>query len=222
MGVFVLIMDELYRYMELVSEYGSLFKNDDSLAIVLDEGRLRDYARMYDCKLGVVFENKYVTFVVDLIESADGSLYTYSRIVNLNSFDGVVIIPVLGDKIVFLNQFRHGTRELELELPRGFSEKSMSARENAEIELFEELGVRAKQIDYIGNIVSDSGLRGGVVHIFKCDISDVGVLGCCEGIKGVTYMGIRDIEESICKNIIRDSFSISALYKWLLSEKSFT
>ena len=60
----------------------------------------------------------------------------YTRIVHKNTwnnrpFAGVVVIPMLQDKIVLLDVFREGTRRNELELPRGCSEPHSSPEENA-------------------------------------------------------------------------------------------
>jgi 8-oxo-dGTP pyrophosphatase MutT (NUDIX family) len=49
----------------------------------------------------------------------------------------------LGNKIVFLKQFKHGKREYKIELPGGFSEKCLTMQENAKLEIYEELGSAA-------------------------------------------------------------------------------
>ncbi|MGO4370669.1 NUDIX hydrolase [Paenibacillus sp. MCAF20] len=210
-------MIEITRYLECRNTYPLFFRQNENLKIIVDESELLQYAMQKKCKLGVLFENDYLLFVVDLIEKLDGSRYTYSRIINRNAYNGVVIIPVLNNKIVFLKQFRHGTREFEIELPRGFSEKSKTIEENAESEIFEELGVMPRKIAYLGNVVNDSGLSGGLVHVFVCSIEEIAQLAVDEGINDTYQYTIEEVEEFIHANIIRDCFSLSAIYKFITS-----
>lgn len=212
-------MTEITRYMELIKKSPELFGKNENLKIIVDETQLRDFVEKENSKLGVIFENEYFWLVVDLIEDTNGRLYPYARIINLNRYNGVVVIPILDNKIVFLRQFRHGTRELEIELPRGFSESSKTAKENAEIEIYEELGVKARNIKYLGNIINDSGLSGGLVHIFLCEIKEIGVLAVNEGIKDIVLLTINEVEDWIEENKIKDCFSLSAIYKLIISRR---
>lgn len=212
-------MYEIDKYLEYYKSRPKLFSYNENINIIIDEAELNKYALIHNCKLGVVFENDYFSLIVDLIENVKGVRYTYARIINRNPYNGVVIIPILGNKIVFLKQFRHGTREYEIELPRGFAEKTKTINENAENEIYEELGVCAEKIEYLGNIVSDSGLSGGVVHIFVCEILKTGKLSADEGIKTTLQYTISEVEVLINKNLIRDCFTLSAIYKFMILNK---
>lgn len=211
-------MIEIDKYLELYNNFPDLFRYNENINIILDEAKLREYVYKNNCKLGVVFENSYFSLVVDLIENSSGLYYTYTRIINKNKYNGVVIIPILNNKIVFLKQFRHGTREYEIELPRGFSEKSKTIQENAENEIYEELGVETKKIEYLGSLISDTGLSGGLVHIFICEIESIQKLSANEGIEETLQISLLEAERLIKENIIRDSFTITALYKFKIWE----
>lgn len=189
------------------------FKYNESINIILDEIELEKYANKENCKLGVVYENNFFSVVVDLVENSRGKRYTYARIINKNEYDGVVIIPIFHNQIVFLKQFRHGTREYEIELPRGFSEQEKVVQDNAMNEIYEELGVPVTKIDYIGNAVSNTGLSGGLVHIFICKIETIGNLSIDEGINKTIQLSFSEAEDYIRQNKIRDCFTLSALYK---------
>lgn len=207
-------MDSISRYMYYINKYPDRFINNPLLNMVLEEEELRRTSNQMNKSIGVVFENEYITLVVDLIKNAEGNCYTYSRILNKNEYNGVVVIPIMGDRIVFIKQFRHATRNYELELPRGFSEGHLSKEENARTEIYEELGVKAYDIKCLGTVVSDSGLVGGVVYVFCCKIDHIGNLEEEEGIENVSILTWDEIDEYIRENKIRDSFSISALYKY--------
>lgn len=212
-------MIEIDKYLEYYKKSPHLFRYNENINIILDEAELTEYVKRMNCKLGVVFENNYFSLIVDLVENSSGTRYTYARIINLNKYNGVVIIPVLKNKIVFLKQFRHGTREYEIELPRGFSEKSKTIEDNAKSEIYEELGVSTTKLDYLGSVVSDTGLSGGLVHIFVCEIESIEKLSADEGIKETIQLSLLEIEDLINENRIRDCFTISAIYKLMISKK---
>lgn len=212
-------MIEIEKYLELYKKIPHHFKYNKEINIVSDKAELVEYANKNNCKLGVVFENDYFSLVVDLIENSSGKRYTYARIINRNEYNGVVIIPLLNNRIIFLKQFRHGTREYEIELPRGFSDGDKTAQGNAENEIFEELGVSTTKIAYLGNVVSNTGLSGGLVHIFICEIESVGNLSVDEGIKETIQLSLLEAEEYIKQNRIRDCFTLSAICKLKTADK---
>jgi ADP-ribose pyrophosphatase len=213
-------MMEISRYIDFFNKYPEHFAYNENIEIIVDEAQLKEYADENKCKLGMVYENAYFFLIVDLIKNKQGHRYTYARIINRNKYNGVVIIPLLKDKIVFLKQFRHGTRNYEIELPRGFSEHEKTPEENAKIEIFEELGAVPKKINYLGEVVSDSGLTGGLVHIFTCEIDSIGKLASGEGIKDTVQLSLQDVMEHVQNNRIRDCFSLSAIYKLMISNNS--
>lgn len=209
-------MNPIDAYLQFYNSNPDYFIQDDDIQIIGDKETLVQFAKERDCQLGLIYETKYFWVVVDLIENANHDRYPYMRVIHKVPSNGVVIIPCLGDKVVFLQQFRHGTRQLELELPRGFAEPGCSIFENAEKEILEEIGAYAKNIELLGSIISDSALTYGPVHILSCEISAIGKLENEEGIKDTLLLTKDEISEYIHSNKIRDSFSISAIMKWIL------
>jgi len=206
-------MDKISRYYEYISMFPKLFLQNDSLKIITDRKEIEEYALANHTDMGILFENNTFAVVVDLVENELGTRYASCRIINKNGYNGVVVIPVYEDKIVMLEQFRHGTRQLELELPRGFSEKGISPEDNAKKEIYEELGGEVSSIDYCGSIISDTGLTGGEVHVYICNIAGIGNMQKEEGIIGYRLLSLAEIDELIYKGVIRDSFTISAICK---------
>ncbi len=209
-------MDAIMRYLRLIDEHPRLFAQNRNLKIVTDEAELRAHEQRSGERLGVVFENRYVRLVADLVENASGGRYAYVRILGDEPYNGVAVLPMLGGKAVFLKQFRHATREYELELPRGFAEKDREPLDNACTEIREELGVDPERMEYLGAIASDSGLRAGLVHLFVCEVRQTKELAADEGIEGVELLEIAEVDERIGDGRIRDSHSICAWYKWKL------
>lgn len=206
-------MNKISRYFEYISRFPKFFSPNDSIRIVSDRKEIEEYALNNNTSMGVVFENGQFAIVVDLVKNEAGSKYTYSRIINKNGYNGVVIVPIYDDKILVLEQFRHGTRQLEIELPRGFSEPAILPEENAIKEVFEEIGGKISKLDCCGSVISDTGLTGGEVYVFICKLESIGDLLREEGIEGYKLLSLEEIEELIYKGVIRDSFTISAISK---------
>lgn len=212
-------MKSIDRYFEIIELFPLFFRQNENLNIVLDKKTLEDYAVNFDNKIGVIYESPYYLFIVDLIRDKSGGIFKYSRIINPNINNGVVIIPCKGEKFGLLKQFRHGTREIELEFPRGFSEPNITSEDNVRKELYEEIGARAIQIEFEGSIISDSGITGGLVDVFTVQIDEVRDYSTAEGIKEVIWVNLYQIKELIKENKIRDSFTIAAISKYLINRE---
>ncbi len=69
----------------------------------------------------------------------------------LKSTDWVAVIALTEKReVVLVNQFRHGTRELSLELPGGLVKQGQSPAQSAAEELMEETGFTAPHFKLIG------------------------------------------------------------------------
>lgn len=212
-------MKSIDRYFDIVRLFPNFFRNNVSLNIILDKRVLEDYARSIDKQIGVIYESDYHIFIVDLVQNRSGDFFTYSRIISPNTNNGVVIIPYNGDKFCLLKQFRHGTREIELEFPRGFSEANISSEENAKKEIYEEIGAKAITINFEGSIISDTGLTGGLVDVFSIQIDRTRNYSFDEGINEVIWVNRYELKELIKQNKIRDSFTISSMVKYLFNRE---
>ncbi len=210
-------MDSIKRYIELTKKFPSLFAQSKHLSLILDEEKMRQFSETSGLPLGVIYESPYHIFIVDLINEESGLNYGYARLLNPNPTNGVVLIPIYDKKIVLLKQFRHGTRSFEYELPRGFSEPNLSPDQNAQKEISEEIGAKVKRIHYEGNIITDSSLSGGIVDIFSIDITAPTKFATQEGIEDAIFLTIDEMKNMIKTNQIRDSFTISAIAKYMIN-----
>lgn len=80
--------------------------------------------------------------------------------------EGVCILPILDDKILFVKQFRSGCERILLELPAGLIDQNESPKDAAIRELREETGFSSSNISYIGGFYSSPGFTDELVHIF--------------------------------------------------------
>lgn len=210
-------MDSIQRYLELVQQHPAYFLQSELLQLILEEEKLRKFSEASGLPLGLIYESPYHIFIVDLIKAESGPEYCYARLLNPNPTSGVVLIPFYQQKILLLKQFRHGSRSIEYELPRGFSTPNLSPEKNAEKELMEELGTLVTDICHEGSILSDSGLSGSPVDIFSVSITAPEKFARDEGIEDVLLLSIEELKRMIKTNQIRDSFTISAITKYLIN-----
>ena len=210
-------MENFNRYFAILSERLELFTNRDPLKIISRREDLEAFEQQQHCKLGVIYESKYHILLVDLVEDEQGRRYAYDRIISPNKYNGVVLIPYEGEKYALLKQFRHASREYELEFPRGFSEPDLSAKANAQKEIYEELGAEVLSIRHEGAILSDSGLTGGSIEIYSISVTAVQPSVGYEGIESVLWVTENELLQLICDNKVRDCFTIAAFAKYRMN-----
>lgn len=86
----------------------------------------------------------------------------------LEATDWVNVIPVTGDgQIVLIEQFRHGLREMQLEIPGGMVDATdVSPMEAASRELREETGYEADEFVHIGTVHPNPAILDNVCTTF--------------------------------------------------------
>jgi 8-oxo-dGTP pyrophosphatase MutT (NUDIX family) len=85
----------------------------------------------------------------------------------LSSPDWVTVIPVTADnKLVFVNQYRHGSGTLSLEPPGGLVKKGQTPEQSAREELEEETGYLADTFELLGWMHPLPALFDNKLHVF--------------------------------------------------------
>ena len=87
-----------------------------------------------------VYENDYVRVYDDEVEFPSGrrGTYYYQR---WKSPHGVAILPVAGDRVLLVNNYRYADRCYSLEIPQGFGGAQETPLDSARRELTEETGL---------------------------------------------------------------------------------
>jgi ADP-ribose diphosphatase len=167
-------------------------------------------------RTGVVFEDPYVIFVRDAVRRPDGSLGTYVRSLPASGSAGAAVLPVLGERIVLLRNFRHATRAEHLEIPRGFGEPGVSSSDQARQELREEMGAETSALIDLGRFHSNTGAASDCVDLFLAEIDSVGDPQTSEGISGIEFHPPNEVAQLIRTGGITDSFTVGAFTRALL------
>lgn len=97
-------------------------------------------------------------------------------------------------------------------------EPGVSALENVKKEISEELGTQREDVHniiHLGQVVADSGVCGGCVDVFVCDVEEWDVPVNYEGILSALLLSEKEFTEYIEAGKINDGYTLSAfcLYK---------
>jgi 8-oxo-dGTP pyrophosphatase MutT (NUDIX family) len=105
----------------------------------------------------VVYENHWMRLHEDRLERPDGSLGLYAWV---EKSPGALIVPLDGDHVWLVEQYRHPVRGRYWDLPQGSWEDAPDApaEELARGELAEETGLRATHMERLGTLFFAYGL----------------------------------------------------------------
>jgi ADP-ribose pyrophosphatase len=219
--------EALASYYQLIESHPHMFGGRERRPIVLDREVIEAYAREHDAVLGVGFANRYLWVINDLVRSRDRAgnsvLHPYLRTmgppqpaeapVGAGSVTFATVPapdPEGSERIVLVEQERHQTGTLELELPRGFAAPGVSPGEQALRELAEETG-------YCGEEARLLGRTGGgpehLVSFFHIPVTGQGEQApeTEEAITRIVLLGRDELWEHIDSGAVRDPFTVQAL-----------
>jgi ADP-ribose pyrophosphatase len=133
--------------------------------------------------------------------------------------DWVNIIPITADhQVVMVRQYRHGSREVTLEIPGGLVDPEDTPEKAAARELLEETGYQAEELMKIGSVNPNPAIFNNRCYTFVArnvtKLRDP-VPDQTEDIE-VVLIPLVDIPELIRKGKIDHSIVISAFYWYFL------
>jgi ADP-ribose pyrophosphatase len=141
-----------------------------------------------------------------------GEVHEFHRI---DSDDWVNIVPVTAaGEVVMINQYRHGSRDIELEIPGGLIDPGEVPAEAAARELLEETGYRAASVQPIGVVNPNPALFGNRVHSFAAfDVRRVGEIQNSPSEETMVQLISRaSIRDRLLSGEIRHALVVTALY----------
>ena len=132
---------------------------------------------------------------------------------------GVGVLPVWGEEVTLISQFRVAVGEEVLEIPAGkIEEGEPSPREAALRELWEETGLRAGRLMDLGEILPSPGYTDERIRLFAAQDLVRGERspdGAEEREARVVTVKIGDAIRMIESGEIRDAKTVVALLRWL-------
>ena len=88
----------------------------------------------------------------------------------IESGDWVNVVPLTDDgRIVLIRQYRHGVREVSLEIPGGIIDPGETAEQAGVRELGEETGYVPKRVRLLGRVQSNPAILNNHTHMFLAE-----------------------------------------------------
>jgi 8-oxo-dGTP pyrophosphatase MutT (NUDIX family) len=85
----------------------------------------------------------------------------------IEATDWINIIPLTSDgQVVLIEQYRHGTGEISLEIPGGMVDPGESPASAATRELLEETGYEASEVVFLGKTRPNPAIQDNWIHTF--------------------------------------------------------
>jgi 8-oxo-dGTP pyrophosphatase MutT (NUDIX family) len=113
----------------------------------------------------IVYENRWLRLREDRLERADGTPGLYSVV---EKQPAAIVIPLDGDEVVLVEQYRHPVGRRFWELPQGAWEgaEAPDPEELARGELAEETGLRAASMERLGRLFFAYGISNQPVDVW--------------------------------------------------------
>lgn len=211
----------LERYLALTRSQPELFVNPpgDIYEILLDRSRIRFAQQaafrsrqatnlsVSDLRVGVLAADPFVTVLREAVAFPDGTCGLYNRLMLLK---GVVVLPMLGQKLVLFRRFRHGTRSWHLEAPRGTGSGAGRMEEDARRELMEEIGAQTDELLDLGEYHPSSGVIAETMKLYLARISGIGALEKHEAITSVELLTASEAEAMVSGGEVTDGPTLVA------------
>ncbi len=161
----------------------------------------------------LVYEGKIVNLRVGtVVLEGDGT--AYREVVEHPG--GVCIVPLLGDRVILVKQFRIAVEDYVVEAPAGKIEKGDDPIQRAKQELLEETGYEAEMVEYLGSAYSSVGYCSEVINFYLA--RGLKYVGCKpeedEKIE-IIEMKLEEVREKLEKFAFRDSKTYIALQAML-------
>ena len=135
----------------------------------------------------------------------------------------VNVVPVTpDDELVLVRQYRHGSREITLEIPGGIVDPGETPAEAAARELLEETGYRAERVEAIGSVNPNPALFENRCHTFLApDVVRVAEIQNTQLEEtSVELVPMAEIPDQLRQGRIDHALVVAALYWYVLSKQA--
>jgi 8-oxo-dGTP pyrophosphatase MutT (NUDIX family) len=163
-----------------------------------------------------VYRNHWMRLREDQILRSNGKSGIYGVV---DKDDSAIILPIDGDRIWLVEQFRYTIQERAWELPQGGWEMEIeSPEELARGELKEELGLEAAEMTFLGSLWIAYGFTRQKQHVFLATgLTETGKEPDAEEHDLVMRsVAVSEFERMMLDGTIRDNCTLSAWALYLL------
>lgn len=118
------------------------------------------------------------------------------------------------NNVVMVKQYRHGIKEIGIELPGGVAEEGETIEEAVRREIKEETGYEFNSYEYLGKICANPSTTNNFMHMFLAkDGERIGdpQLDDLEDLEVVLY-SIEEVKELVKENKIMQSLHVNCIF----------
>jgi ADP-ribose pyrophosphatase len=158
----------------------------------------------------VVYRNTWMTVREDEVERDNGARGIYGVI---EKYDSAIILPIDGDQIYLVEQYRYPLGVKSLEFPQGSLERDgIDPADIARDELQAETGLVAANLKYLGEIYIACGYANQKTHAFVA----TGLTQAArnpdveEHDLAVREVSLAELRQLILDNVIKDAQTLAA------------
>jgi len=178
-------------------------------AFVLEERDIDDFEEV-TLKSEQLLEGR--VFNVDrlTVEMPDGQHATRDVIRHMGA---AAVIPLDGDDIYMVRQYRKAAEKLSLEVPAGKIDNGEDPLETARRELKEETGLQAEKLLYLNGLYPSFAISDEIIHLFLATGLTEGESNLDEGeFLAVEKVPVKALREMILDGTIQDMKTIAAVF----------
>lgn len=126
---------------------------------------------------------------------------------------GAVIIPFVGESILFERHYRVATDEFSWELPRGFGEPDETDAETARRELREETGLLADDVTVISRLHADAGIMNDDIAVVATRSGSIDYLTPEHSWEsmGFALVPVAELDDFIAEAGVNDAITLASL-----------
>jgi ADP-ribose pyrophosphatase len=167
-------------------------------------------------------DRDYRVFRIKSEQSLSPRTSKEGRFYVIDTNDWVNVIPITDDgRIVMIRQFRHGSKEITLEIPGGLVDES-NPEDAAVRELLEETGYRGNKVTFLGATNPNPAIFNNLCHTYLVEgvkrVSEID-LDPDEDIE-VELMPVAEIPALIERGTINHALVIVAFHYYFLRQQT--
>ncbi|TXK83492.1 NUDIX hydrolase [Paenibacillus sp. N3.4] len=165
-------------------------------------------------KTEAIFKGRIISLQVDHVLLPNGETATREIVKHPGA---VAVIPLLGDKMIVVEQYRKPLERSQVEIPAGKLDAGEEPLHAALRELEEETGYRTDNVKLVSSFYTSPGFADEIVHLFIAEDLVKGEANpdedeflTCEAIT------LEQAQQYIREQRISDAKTIMAVYAWQL------
>jgi ADP-ribose pyrophosphatase len=157
----------------------------------------------------LVYSGKIVTLRVDRVLTPNGK-YAMREVVEHPG--AVCVVPMIGNDVILVEQYRHPAGQILLEIPAGKIEDGEDPEQCAIRELQEEVGYEPSQLRKVAEFYTSPGIFGELMHLYLASELVPHTTTCDEDeFLRIKRIGIDEAYSLVVNGTIKDAKTIVGL-----------